>query len=288
MNNYVLIKPDADLETYQWGGKETNIIAPSYTYDKGKVISTKEKNQSVKGTVYGVPMTSNYFGKELDKLNNTYSKYPVGYPISGFIDKSVQKQADEYRKKSLAYDSPIEIQKGDRVFFTYLAHNKAKDDGRIVSTEHGDMLLIPYDMLYMTIKDNKPERMLNGWVIIEPETVKTETINGVHDAFKTKSGIILQVKDKRVKTRKAGRAKVLYCGTPNKGYFDYPKDTDQYTYIESGDTIIYDPRGTKVVEVSYHRSLSEQELLFIQRRDIRVTEKEFPDIHKIDIKKAKI
>lgn len=284
-SNYCLIKPDEDLNTYQMGGRETGITVAQFTYEKGNSISIKEKHQSVKGTLYKLPERLVYNGHTIKKLREENNIHAVVQGERRLVDFSLQSKVDNLTLNSVIYDNIIEAKEGDRVFFTYLAHKKAIEENKILETSEGKMYLIRYDMLYMTLKEEKPDKMLNGWVIIEPEHIETKKTEGGLEYVEGQGGIIIPVKSTENRSRKMGKAKVLYSGRPNSSYLQEPKSSDNVE-ISNGERIVYDPRGSKQVEISYHQTLSEKPLQFIQRKDILFTERNF-DLDAIDFHKIK-
>src|SRR6185312_15179737 len=69
LNNYVLVLPDPHLTSYQFRGKESGLIAPDFKYEKGEKYSASEKNDSVFGTVYGIPEALNYNLNQINKIS---------------------------------------------------------------------------------------------------------------------------------------------------------------------------------------------------------------------------
>lgn len=287
LSNYALVLPEPKLDTYQWKGKESNIISPDFKYENGERLSVKEKNLSVFGTVYGVPSTLNYNAKQIAKLSNqntlTAKINGVDYPIN----IGIHRQIGELTRNSLLFDTQIEIQKGDRVNFSYQAHKKAKDEQMILDTELGEMYLIKYDMLYMVMEGNTPKRMLNGYVLVEPEEIETKK-EGAQEFIEHESGLVTLVPKHRLKkTRKTQVGKVLMAGTPNKGYLQQQEKKDIIINLEKDQNIMYDPRLCQKLEYESHQIISDKILHLIQRKDIHYAFKDEEEFLKLELNRRK-
>lgn len=270
LSNYVLVLPDPQLETYQLGGKETGLYSPDFKYEKGKKITTKEKNMSVFGTVYGVPTSLNFNLKKITKLStdNTLFVKRNGQHIP--INIGIHRQLGELTRNSVMFDVDIEIQKGDRVNFSYLAHKKAKDENMIVDTELGEMYLIKYDMLFMVVDENfQPKRMLNGYVLVQPEEIDVKK-EGAQEFIEHTGGLVtLAPKQKLKKTRKTQIGEVILSGTHCGGYLQQPEKKDYIKHLEKGQKILYDPRMCQKLEYDIHQIMSDKILHLVQRKDIK-------------------
>lgn len=270
LSNYVLVLPDPQLETYQIKGKELGLYSPDFKYEKGKKITTKEKNMSVFGTVYGVPSFLTYNLKKIIKLSNenTLSVKRNGEMVP--INIGIHRQIGELTRNSVQFDVDIEIQKGDRVNFSYLAHKKAKDDKMIVDTELGEMYLIKYDMLFMVVDANfKPKRMLNGYVLVEPEEIEVKK-EGAQEFIEHTGGLVtLAPKQRLKKTRKTQIGKVVLAGSYCRGYLQQPDKKDYLQHLDKGHVIMYDPRMCQKLEYDIHQIVSDKLLHLVQRKDIK-------------------
>lgn len=244
ISNYVLVLPDKDFETYQFGGKETGILAASYEYDeKGQMQSAKQKHIAVSGIVYAVP---NKLIFNADKIWNLQDNNDLRQGVR-VRQPHIQQKIDRYRSNSVQFDVPIEISVGDRVYFEYLAHQLSQS----IMTDLGIMLLIKYDMLIMTDKGT----MLNGFILVENEEFEAP-----------KSTLTLVMDKTEKKTRNRAQGKVISSNGMCNGYLDHRNHYDGN--IETGDTIVYDPRFAKELEYGLHRIFSEKRLIRIQRKDV--------------------
>lgn len=289
--NYVLVLPDKSFETYQMNGRETGILAASYKLDeKGQTVSTEQEHISISGKVYAVPAVLNYYGNEIWHLLDK-NEFRRGTRIR---TRENQSQIDEYRKNSVQFAVPIEVEVGDTVYFEYLAHMFADQQSLWFDTIHGKMMLIKYDMLILSVR-NEHIIPLNGFLIIENELVQKDKIRvewaGNIDrnadeweveGTTTESGLVLINHQVEKKTRVSAHAKVLYKSGICQSYLDFRNKGDgglfRYTSphefnwsdedLSVGDTINYDPRFAKELEYGLHRIFSEKRLVRIQRKDV--------------------
>lgn len=286
--NYVLVLPDPQLETYQRDGKELGIISPDFKYENGSKITVKEKNLSVMGTVYSVPEKLNFNLDEITNLNR-HTLFTVKNEQAVPVNIGLHRHIGNLTEASVLFETDIEIEKGDRVIFSYMAHKKAKDDGMVVETKHGDMYLIKYDMLYMVLnKEDKPKKMLNGYLLVEPE--ERETIKEGAQEFIEHSGGLVTIapKHKLKKSKKNQIGKILLAGTRCKAYLQHKDKKDCIQPLNLDEKIIYDPRLTQKLEFDTHQIISEKILHLIQRKDIHFfCEKDF-DFSKLSLEKRRM
>lgn len=284
--NYVLIKPDDKFETYQFGGRETSILTASSKLDSSGVrVSTEQEHVAISGIVYGVPEKLVYNAKAIWHLqdNNDYRK-------GTFVrTKWVQQDIDRLRNDSVQFDVPMELKVGDRVYFEYMAHMFADQQGLWVDTTEGKMMLIKYDLLIMT-----DEIMLNGFLLIENEKIEKSKIkidfegnvNANADSWEIEgevlqSGIVLVGTREEKKYRSYAYATLHKSAHPCKSYLDFRGKDDCGIFmlkngefynadrdLQTSDRLLYDPRFAKEIEFGLHRVMSEKKLLRIQRKDV--------------------
>jgi len=270
LSNYVLVLPDPQLETYQVKGKELGLISPDFKYENGTKITTREKNMSVFGTVYGVPTSLTFNLSKIEKLTkqNTLFIRKNGQQVP--VNISMHRELGELNRNSVLYDVDIEVKKGDRVNFSYLAHKKAKDENMIVDTELGEMYLIKYDLLYMVVDENfKPKRMLNGYVVVEPEMIEVKK-EGAQEFIEHTGGLVtLAPKQRLKKTRRTQKGRVVLAGTYCRGYLQHPDKRDYVKHLDTGQKIIYDPRMAQKLEYDIHQIMFDKVLHLVQRKDIK-------------------
>lgn len=288
LQNYVLIKPDKDLESYQIKGRETGLIAPSFKYegtgDNEKRVSVKERNVAVTGTVYAVPQKLIFNLGEIQALKNRYTTHKVVNGKLMLVNFPVQLQIDHLNKSSVQFNTEIEVKVGDKVQFDYMAHKQCVEEGRILDTEHGEMYLMKYDMLYMTVGEkNEPIKMLNGYLIVEPEEIETLK-EGAQEFIQAEGGLVLLApKAKAKKSKKSQIGTVKHIGNINKGYLQEPDKSDFRQHLKPGEKILYDPRFSKRLEYETHQIYSEKVLSLIQRKDIILVGGEGIDLSTIEL-----
>lgn len=286
--NYVLILPDPELETIQYKGRETGLYSSNFKYENGEKIEIKQKNASVFGTVYAVPSKLNFFLSEIRELaeRNTLFVNQEGEKVP--VNISVHRELGELTKNSVLFNVPIEIEKGDRVNFSYQAHKVAKDDKMIIETELGDMYLIKYDMLYMTVDENlNPKRMLNGYTLVEPEHIEIPK-GAEQDTIKLESGLLLlSPKERLKKAKKAIIGNVKLWGTYCRGYLQQQERSDFRDTIENDVKVMYDPRLCQKLEFEEHQIMSEKTLHLVQRKDISIIFDKNFDFSKFSLTKRK-
>lgn len=275
MANYALVKVDANLETMQLKGRETNLVIPDFKYENGKKITVKEKNLSVFGTVYGVPSHLAYNFEKIEKLKKLNTLYTRIDDQNIPINIGIHRQIGELTRNSVLYDVDIEIEKGDRVNFSYMAHKKAKEEKMIIDTDLGEMYLIKYDMLYMVVDEQlKPKRMLNGYVLVQPDEIEVKK-EGAQEFIEHTGGLVtLAPKYKIKKTRKTQNGTVIKSGGFCRGYLQQEHKRDIKERLGEGDRIMYDPRLCQKLELDIHQIMSDKILHLIQRKDIHYVYKE--------------
>lgn len=288
--NYVLIFPDPQLETYQIKGVDMGIISPDFKYENGERISISERNASVFGKVYAAPSYLTFNQQKIKKLvdNNKLFYRENGHNIP--VNIGIHRVIAELTKNSVIYDSEVEVEVGDRVNFSYMAHKTSKDQKMIFDTELGEMYLIKYDMLYMTVDENyKPKKMLNGYVLAQPEEIEILKEEDGKEFIEHKSGLVtLAPKNKIKKTKKTQKGTITLFGIRNKGYLQEIEKKDFEDQLAIGQKIIYDPRRSQKLEYDTHQIMSDKTLHLIHRKDIMFIDGMFGamiDIDKIGIKK---
>ncbi len=288
--NYVLILPDPQLDTAQIKGRETNLIVPDFKYENGERISIKERNASVFGTVYSAPSFLLFNKEKIKRLTDSHTLFyrENGHNIP--VNIGIHRRIAELTKNSVLYDTDVEVNVGDRVNFSYTAHKIAKNDKMIFDTELGEMYLIKYDMLYMTVDENyKPKKMLNGYVLAEPEEIEVKKESTGQEFIEHASGLVTLVpKNKIKKTRKTQKGTVKLFGTRNRGYLQEVEKTDFKENLGIGQKIIYDPRRCQKLEYETHQIMSDKTLHLIHRKDIIMYDGmfgSFIEFDKIGIKK---
>lgn len=264
--NWVLIKPDPDFESYQFGGKETGIIAPTYKYEKGNRVDAKNKNFATTGTVYGVPERIRFTRDDIRNIKASIITERNNEKV--IADSSLLYKINRLKENGCRFETENELTIGDHVKFSYQIHLKAQ----YFDTEEGRMCFVKYDDIYMTTAG----KMINGFILVDPELQDTK----LEDGIKTKevAGLsIVKLGDTYKRSARWAYGTVLHSGKKIKGYFDFATYCDDDIDVQAGDKIIYDPRVAVQYETESHMALADRKLLLIQRKDILFMEKETPN-----------
>lgn len=263
--NYALILPDPDYETYQIGGSETNIMAPSYTYQDGNRVDAKHKNYATTGTVYGVPESIRFTRDEIKAIQASIITERNGQNV--VADSSLLYKINRLKTAGCRFETDNELSISDRVKFTHHIHR----DAHYFNFEEGRMLFVKYDEIYMTL-DGK---MLNGFILVDPEKKETKTQDGI-TFTESETGLILPKLYGEGFKRSARwmHGTVKHTGRKIRGYFDFENYQDEDIEVNEGDKLIFDPRTAQQLETNTHQHLSEKKLYLIQRKDILFMEKE--------------
>lgn len=269
LENYALVLPDPHLETYQFNGKNTDLLCSDFKYENGSKISIKERNASVFGTVYGVPSGLRFNLSKIEHIHRNNTMFVQMGEQKVPVNIGLHRQVAELTRASVNFDTQIEICKGDKVNFSYTAHKKATEQSLIIDTDLGEMLLIKYDMLYMVVDEKyNPKKMLNGYILVEPEQIETIK-EGAQEFVDLGSGLVKPApKYKGKKTKKSQNGIVRLSGGINSGYLLEKEKTDYCGELPAGSKIVYDPRRCQKLEFETHQIMSDKVLHLLQRKDI--------------------
>lgn len=299
--NVVLVRVDDDYETYQFKGKDTGLYAPNYSYNDGKRVATPSKNYSVTGKVFGVPEKINFFREEIKMINRNHKL--VHTDEQGrhqVVNGHLLREINDLKKKSCRFETDNELCVGDTVKFSYYVHIAAKENNAIFDTEEGKMYFIKYDDIFMTVdEDNKPKKMINGYILVDPDVKETEK-DGAMEYEETSFGLVLPKLKEDTKQRRGSKCmegKVLKSAKPLTatseegkkhlgGYFDIQDYNEIDLEVNEGDRILFDPRVAQQLEHEHHQSMSDHKLYMIQRKDILFFEKDNPNFDEIGVTKV--
>lgn len=289
LKNYVLVKPDANYETIQSKGTETGIILPDFVYEQDKMggqrkVNVKERNFSVYGTVYAIPQKIGFHKRKIKQLNSTYTVAAKVNDQIEVVNRSVMSEIGRLTEGSCLFETECEVKVGDRVKFSYLAHKSASEKKIAIDTEEGEMYLVKYDLLTMVVdKDAIPIKMLNGYILVEPEEDETIKTEGAMSYRTSDTGLMLPTfKHKQKRNRKTQKGKVLLSGNFIGGYLQDEGLSDPAVTFETGESVMYDPRGAARHEHHYHQEYSDKPLQLIQRRDLYLSGEQ---LFNVEIKK---
>lgn len=241
--NYVLIKPEKDIEQLKSG----LYIQAGQENKKRGLANTEARHYNITGTVLVVPDKLIYRGEQLKKIRKRtrgiYNDYDV-------------KELQAAVNGSLEYQTEIEIQAGDKVWFDYIAHINANTEMKTVQVEgHGECIFVNYSQLFIRERENE-KIPINGWIFIRKiSTDRTLT-----------SGLILPMS---ANVLVKNQAEVVIIG---KGHDDYlsVKHTDfWFKEVKPGDKIIYNEALATPLEYEIHETEGLEKLFKIKRKDIQ-------------------
>lgn len=254
--NYVLVKPDQDHTHFHVNGKEFLEIGTTAERDKAKDDSLysdmQETNFEVAhswattGVVYQVPNRLEYHGHELERM---YGKIHDSYDEEKFQRLS---------KSTMKFATPMEVEIGDRVMFFYNEHIQAREMGRCIDTDIGEMYLIKYDDLEAKVLSDQLYP-LNGYVFFKEikEELKSDHIQVISD-------------DIEIYDRKGSqKGEVVNIGVPIGGTEWETYISDPTSGIKVGDIIHFKGFDCSNVEADNHNLFfGGEEIKKIRRPDI--------------------
>ncbi|HEY4196884.1 MAG TPA: hypothetical protein VGM63_15180 [Mucilaginibacter sp.] len=267
--NYVLIKLDQDFNTYQNPdtGRDTNISIAPWGINQATHLS-------VTGIVMALPKILLYHGYLINVMKQEKDR-----------SDSRQKEIANLRRESIAYDVPMELAIGMRVYFEYTTRLDAFKEGRRIECEDGEYILIQYDSLIMAFRDDTDFEkvkitdvwMLNGMVLVKPlEYAVEKTADGIR-GVKTEMDLFIpeskQPNARYVKKGNVWYGSVIRIGCPVKSYADFPgrggEVNSSQNPIKPGIKISYDGRQQKRLEQPLHRVIFREHVFYrIHRKDI--------------------
>lgn len=162
--NWVLIKPDEEMEKYHLNGVETNILVGKsfmkyvdqdnpYDMDKSETVDTQAHHWPISGKVICAPKKNVFYGHDISRMFSRIS--------DDSLTPDDLARANKMKDASVDVQSPVEVKEGDRVIFDYGQNMRCYEDGQYFHTDIGTLFLIRYDKLDGVINKNgiKP---LNG------------------------------------------------------------------------------------------------------------------------------
>lgn len=193
---------------------------------------------NVFGVVRAVPEKLLFFKKEIDEIKNEF-----GGSHNCPVDRLQEIQW--LTRLSAQYDVPVELKVGDTALFKYQVYFQAYKEGRVFTQGKDMLILIPYDMIVLAIRDEKfiP---VNGYVLIQP--------------IITKSSVILEEGQEEDQL-----GIITHIGEPLRGYLGYDDVDDDFWQV--GDTVCFKKSYTVPVEYAHFQTL-DQKYYRLHRRNI--------------------
>jgi hypothetical protein len=240
--NYVVVKPLQDYETYQIGGRETNIYNSLHNESAGERVA-------VIGEVISVPNRLIFNGKLIER-----AKMQLGN--TEFLGKRI----NQLKESSVRFDVPIEIAVGDKVLFSYKNQIDCYREGRVIrNLDSLESIIIKYDTLYAVEKNEDLLDPLNGLIFVEPLKELKDIV--------TESGVYV-LEEKIQETRKKinySFGRIIEIGSPCKGYLDFPGFVDPSMELKSGDYIYFDERLAKNLQHEMHQTHATKRMMITRR-----------------------
>jgi hypothetical protein len=173
--------------------------------------------------------------------------------VTAVPDKIIFDRRDH--RRSVLYDTDMEIQLGDRVIFDF----KVEEHVRKVAPIDGSYPL-RYDDIFVVIRGEQIIPV-NGIILVEAcDTTIEEDVRRVLD-----SGLNLPETVTKEKSERYGI--VRHIGTPLRGYLQAPEDLDELSdVVNVGDKIVFHPTYAVELQYSLHQIIEKGKTLYRMRR----------------------
>lgn len=234
-NNWVLVLPEGNFDKIGSTGMEVADV-----FDPGKHIA-------IFGKVLQLPEQLICEERQIKRLSKgLHHRAPA-----------IRAHIQEMNAVSLEFNTDNELLVGDRIAFNYLSILNAMEDEHLFwETEQGRAVLIPYDLIYATVREGG-WMPINGWLMVEPigktlADIEKEGSMRYDDQGAPKEGIGV----------------VRRIGKPLHGYLhDEYIDTN---FVKEGDKILFRRSLQTPIEFAMHKQMNEGRYPFIrmQRKDI--------------------
>jgi co-chaperonin GroES (HSP10) len=157
---------------------------------------------------------------------------------------------------SMEYDVPIELKKGDKVFFHYLQLDTAIKRKMLLTIDDKLHAFIRYDQCFCAIRDDE-FITLNGWMLLEPYGLEDEVTSE-----------LIQTKIPRSRRRSHPlKGKIVHLGTPVNEYLWSKHESDKGVNVEVGDNVMFTPHSDIPLEYDMHQKL-DKIYYRVQRKDL--------------------
>ncbi len=171
----------------------------------------------------------------------------------------------EEKKKKAAYSLPwttkCEILVEDTVHFDYLTVSVCEHHGHVHTEGDKSYFFVRYDQLYAC--ENRGDlRLLNGYMAVRLEETEKVSEN-------TQSGLVLVDLKPKDKRKKWGKGEIVYVGSPNGKYIDYPEIDECSIDVKIGDIIEFkDSKRSKFGQDMHIKNKELKGLYRVQRKDM--------------------
>ena len=171
---------------------------------------------------------------------------------------------DKKKPGSMPWNVEMELHPDDIIWVSFMTILNCQRTDRVIDIEDKKYFLIPYEDVYFKKTDDNIQ-MLNGWILVEPVKIETETEKNLADAGVT----IQKVTVEKDKIREYGindkYGIVKYIAPPIEERLDGIPDADD---ISPGDTVVFLWNHNRRLEHNAHKFFSEGELIVTRRERI--------------------
>lgn len=157
---------------------------------------------------------------------------------------------------SMEYDVPIELKKGDEVFFHYLQITSALENKSTITIDGKLHLFIKYDRCFCAIRNDEMV-MLNGWMLLEPYG---EASRPTSDVINTN----IPINRRKPHPLKGVISKM---GLPVDTYLWAKHESDKDIDVSLGDKVMFLPQSDIPLEYGLHQKLNKI-YYRVQRKDL--------------------
>lgn len=177
------------------------------------------------------------------------------------IHKCDLEEKKELAPYSLPWTTNCEIEVGDTVHFDYLTVDVCEHHGYIHKEGYKSYYLVRYDQLY-ACTNNCNLKLLNGYMAVRLE--ETEKVSEI-----SPQGLVLVDLKPKDKRKKWGNGQVVYVGSPNGKYIDYPEIDESNINVNVGDIIEFkDSKRSKFGQDMHIKCEELKGLYRVQRKDM--------------------
>lgn len=197
-----------------------------------------EQHHVIMGVVKSVPEKIFFPKQRIDQIKNEFGG-SQNCPLHRL------EEIQELTRRSAQYDVDMELKERDTIFYHYNVYGEAHEQGRVFTKDRETFILIPYDMVFVAIRDEEVIPV-NGLVLIEPEQVQV----GEFDLPRESDQV----------------GKIAHIGSPVRNYIGYPDESDEEFY-EFGDRVVFRKTRGVPLEFGIHQRL-DKKYFKMHRKDI--------------------
>lgn len=263
LKNWVLLKPDEEMEKYHLNGKETNIyVGRSYMkyvddldsldFEEKETVDTFAQHWPISGKIIAVPNRLTFYGHDIHRFMNSLSDEG----ITPDDLKMARSMSDDSNK----FEGDVEVEVGDTVFFDFLVNIHTYENGYYFHTDIGTLFLVRYDELIGKMSDGVVTP-LNDNIFFEwnKYTERKGFLMPDHEIFDAKG---------------VQEGTVTHVGTVLPFMVKGAKLSECHCDYEVGEKIWFKPHECAMIESQLHLTIfGGKEIYTISRRHIIVGER---------------